>query len=348
MRQALALFEEARDGIVPKTRGRPPDEPQDPRQLGPHVPGISENGRGGLVGRAGAGHARDDSWGLPSGYHLHADNLGSAYQAAGEPEKALAMFQQAAAGLEKLDFAHAAAELIVWNLCDCLEELERFEEADLWRQKWLAAAKKRDGPDSVAYADELAKEGGDLLGRNRHADAEPFLRESVAILQKKQPESLTNFHAQSLLGDVLLGQKTYADAEPLLVQGYEGLKAREGQMPPLYARYRVTEAGQRIVQLYEAWGKRKRPPNGGRNCSVSVRPKRDTETAARPAVAIFRDVMLKTSGANQWVRWLNETTSLTGASKRITSLNRCSRTAPYALLDAPTDSGDRGLCSWPL
>ena len=77
---------------------------------------------------------------------------------------------------------------------------------------------------------------------------------SAAILQKKQPESLTTFHAQSLLGDVLLGQKKYADAEPLLVRGYEGLKAREGDLP-LYARYRVAEAGQRIVRLYEAWGR---------------------------------------------------------------------------------------------
>jgi tetratricopeptide (TPR) repeat protein len=182
-------------------------------------------------------------------------NLGSAYQAAGEPKKALAIFQQAAVGLEKRDFAHAAARLIVWNLCVCLEQFERFNEADLWQQKWLAAAKKRDGPDSLAYADELAKVGGDLVARNRHVVAEPFLRESAAILQNKQPESLTNFLAQSLLGEVLLEQKTYANAEPLLIQGYEGLKAREGQMPPLYRRHRVTEAGQRIVRLYEVWGK---------------------------------------------------------------------------------------------
>ena len=32
------------------------------------------------------------------------DNLGNAYLAAGEPEKALALYRQAAADLEKLDF----------------------------------------------------------------------------------------------------------------------------------------------------------------------------------------------------------------------------------------------------
>ena len=85
--------------------------------------------------------------------------------------------------------------------------------------------------------------------------AEPILRECLAIFQRKQPEDLTTFHAQSLLGGVLLGQEKYAEAEPLLLRGYEGLKAREGQIPPLYARYRVAEAGRRIVRLYEARGR---------------------------------------------------------------------------------------------
>ncbi len=98
------------------------------------------------------------------------DNLGLAYQAAGQPEKALAMFQQAAAGLEKLDFAHAEAGLIVGNLCDCLEQREQFDQADVWRRKWLAAVKKRDGPDSAAYAGELAEQGGDMLRRRRYAE----------------------------------------------------------------------------------------------------------------------------------------------------------------------------------
>ena len=255
MRQALALFEEARDGILPRLGADHPTSlnildnlARMYRAFGRTAEAVSlaEQVRDIRVMTLGAFHP-DTIYTLM--------NLGSAYQAAGEPKKALAIFQQAAAGLEKLDFAHAAARLIVWNLCVCLEQFERFKEADHWQQKWLAAAKKRDGPGSLAYADELAKVGGDLVARNRHVVAEPFLRESAAILQNKQPESLTNFLAQSLLGEVLLEQKTYANAEPLLIQGYEGLKAREGQMPPLYARHRVTEAGQRIVRLYEVWGK---------------------------------------------------------------------------------------------
>jgi tetratricopeptide (TPR) repeat protein len=255
MRQALALFEEARDGILPRLGADHPTSLNILDNLARMYRAFSRTAEAVSL----AEQVRDIRVMTLGAYHPDTIytlmNLGSAYQAAGEPKKALAIFQQAAAGLEKLDFAHAAARLIVWNLCVCLEQFERFKEADHWQQKWLAAAKKRDGPDSLAYADELAKVGGDLVARNRHVVAEPFLRESAAILQNKQPESLTNFLAQSLLGEVLLEQKTYANAEPLLIQGYEGLEAREGQMPPLYARHRVTEAGQRIVRLYEVWGK---------------------------------------------------------------------------------------------
>ena len=86
--------------------------------------------------------------------------------------------------------------------------------------------------------------------------AEPFLREAVDILQSKQPDAVATRNAQSLLGGVLLEQKQNTPLpRPLLLTVYEGLKAGEGQLSPLYARFRVTEAGQRIVTLYEAWGK---------------------------------------------------------------------------------------------
>jgi hypothetical protein len=145
--------------------------------------------------------------------------------------------------------------VIVGSLCTCLEQRGCFDEADAWRRKWLGAVRKRDGPESATFAAELATQAGDMLRGHRHAGAESLLRECLTILEKKQPGAWMTFHARSLLGDALLGQARYDDAEPLLVQGYEGLKAREGQIPRLYARYRITEAGRRIVRLYEAWGR---------------------------------------------------------------------------------------------
>jgi hypothetical protein len=93
-----------------------------------------------------------------------------------------------------------------------------------------------------------------LLDAKAYADAEPFLRESLSLREKHAAGSWLTPNSRSLLGGALLGQKQYAEAEPLLIQGYEAIKALESQIPP-NGRIRVAEAGDRIVQLYEAWGR---------------------------------------------------------------------------------------------
>jgi serine/threonine protein kinase/tetratricopeptide (TPR) repeat protein len=255
MRQALALFEEARDRIVPRLGAEHPSSLSILDSLARMYRAFGRNAEAVAL----AEKVRDSRVMTLGAYHPDSiysmDNLGKAYQAAGEPEKALALFQRAAAGLEKLEFAHAAADVIIFNVCDCLEGRGQFDQADVWRRKWLDAAKRRNGPDSPGYAVELARQGENMLRHRRHADAEPILREGVAILQKEQPGEARTSLAQSLLGEVLLEQKKYDAAEPLLLRGYEGLKALEGRMSPLYARFRIAQAGERIVRLYQSWGK---------------------------------------------------------------------------------------------
>lgn len=85
--------------------------------------------------------------------------------------------------------------------------------------------------------------------------AEPLLRDCLAVRQKNQPDDWTTFNTKSLLGGAVLGQQKYADAEPLLVAGYEGMKKREAKIPAP-SKIRLTEALQRLVQLYDAWGKK--------------------------------------------------------------------------------------------
>ncbi len=105
-----------------------------------------------------------------------------------------------------------------------------------------------DGPELAGL---LAQIGVGLLKGGRWAEAEPLLRESLAIRERTQPESWSTFNSRSMLGGALLGQRKYADAEPLLLQGYEGMKARETMIPP-QGRVRLTEAARRLVELYEA------------------------------------------------------------------------------------------------
>jgi non-specific serine/threonine protein kinase/serine/threonine-protein kinase len=59
----------------------------------------------------------------------------------------------------------------------------------------------------------------------------------------------------SQLGAALAGQQKFAEVEPLILQGYEGMKAR-GARIPASNKPRLAEAAERVIQLYETWGKR--------------------------------------------------------------------------------------------
>jgi hypothetical protein len=96
--------------------------------------------------------------------------------------------------------------------------------------------------------------GFNLLQQQRWAEAEATLRQCLAIRQKLEPDTWTTYNAQSMLGGSLFGQKKYAEAEPLLLKGYQGLKPKATEIPPPI-RTRLPDAAERLVRLYEVWGK---------------------------------------------------------------------------------------------
>jgi eukaryotic-like serine/threonine-protein kinase len=57
------------------------------------------------------------------------------------------------------------------------------------------------------------------------------------------------------LGEVLTSRKKYSDAEPLLLRAYRGLKPPAGQEPEPARQLCFTETLDRLVRLYDAWGK---------------------------------------------------------------------------------------------
>ena len=255
MKKALALYEEARDRIVPKLGA----EHRDSLMILENLSNIYRAFRRTAEALPLAEQVYNTRVRFLGTYHpdtiYSLNNLGVAYRDAGEQEKALAAFQQAAAGLEKLEFKHIGASHIVWNYCDLQQERGQVQQADDLLRKWLEAAKQANGPNSTTYAMELVKQGEDLVRRKRYANAEPLARESVAILRKNCPDSVMVFQAESVLGGVYLGCNDFAQAEPILIRVYEGITMRKDQLSPLYARFRITEAGQQILHLYEAWGK---------------------------------------------------------------------------------------------
>src|SRR5262249_33927355 len=132
-------------------------------------------------------------------------------------------------------------------------DAKQLDRAVLVCRELLDAQSRKLPADHPDRANTLASLGLCLLKAGKPADAEPVLRECLAIREKKLPGDWQFFNAQSLVGGSLLGQKKYADAEPLLVQGYEGLKQRAAYIPPIARKLLLTEALERLVQLYDAW-----------------------------------------------------------------------------------------------
>jgi serine/threonine protein kinase len=108
-----------------------------------------------------------------------------------------------------------------------------------------------DHPERAAA---LIRLGRLLLHFNQPAEAEPLLRECLAIRDKKIPDSFLAFNARSMLGEALLRQQKFAEAEPFLLQGYEGLKQREA-VTPSTSFVHPADVVEDLVQLYEAWDK---------------------------------------------------------------------------------------------
>ena len=175
------------------------------------------------------------------------NNLAWAYQVAGRLDLALPLLEAAYPASKKYP------ELPRWapTLLDVYVQARKTEEAAALAKERLADARRAGAQESPQLAGELALISLSLLRVNAFAEAEPLLRECLAIREMKQPDEFTTFNTKSMLGGALLGQEKYAEAKPLLLAGYLGMKQREAKiLSP--GKARLNEALERLVQLNEA------------------------------------------------------------------------------------------------
>jgi len=145
-------------------------------------------------------------------------------------------------------------------LAEVLEGQGKQVEADTLYYELFQIQRAGLKADDPRLAAVLAGRAHALLTRRRFSDAEPLLRECVAIREMKMPDDWLTFNARSMLGGSLLGQKKYAEAEPLLLSGYEGMKQCEGKVPEA-GKLRIREALQRLVKLYQATARAEQAAN---------------------------------------------------------------------------------------
>jgi tetratricopeptide (TPR) repeat protein len=187
---------------------------------------------------------------------LSMGNLARLYQDRGRYDDAEPLFKQVLeARLQKSGPDDPGTLKSMRNLAVLYRARGRYDDAEPLFKRLLERYRQQFGADDSRTAGAMAELGSNLLQQKKYTGAEPVLRECLAIREKNQPDIWTTFDTKSLLGGTLLGQSKYAEAEPLLLQGYEGMKQRETKLAP-EGKVRQTQALERLVQLYDAWGKK--------------------------------------------------------------------------------------------
>lgn len=159
--------------------------------------------------------------------------------------------------LEEVVRASAEHPKLHWARKQLLEAYRRANQpakAVSLARELVVEAHQQLPKESLRLGDQLVQYGQTFVWARAWSDGAAVLRESLAISEKLEPNDWRTFRTKSLLGACLAGQKNYTDAEPLLVAGYEGIKQREATLKNQYKTQRA-EALDRLVKLYEEWGK---------------------------------------------------------------------------------------------
>ncbi|MGE3108593.1 MAG: tetratricopeptide repeat protein [Phycisphaerales bacterium] len=182
-------------------------------------------------------------------------NLGVNYKDAGRIAEAVALLEEAYTASKRDPSTASVGRLLLDAYAKAADPAkpESIVRLTTLVRELLADAAATLPEESPELAGQLAGFSQTLLTLNAWDEAEPLVRECLAIREKTQPDAWTTFNTKSMLGGVLLGQSKLAEAEPLLLAGYQGLKDREATIPPL-GKARIPEALERLVKLYEIKG----------------------------------------------------------------------------------------------
>jgi tetratricopeptide (TPR) repeat protein len=182
---------------------------------------------------------------------MAAANLGVNYKGAGRFKEAMPLLEEVLRAAKK----YSQLGWVVDHLAEAYAGEGEIDKLINLHQQQLVEARQALPKDSPQLAVRLNRLGMVLLQLRRWAEAEPLLRESLAIRDQAQPDGWTTFTTRSLLGGALLGQQKHEGAESLLLQGYAGMKQREKSIPP-ESTVHFEETAEWLVRLYEATGQK--------------------------------------------------------------------------------------------
>jgi tetratricopeptide (TPR) repeat protein len=183
--------------------------------------------------------------------------LATAYLADGQVAKAIPLLEQC---LErrtaKQTAQHPGTTAVFRDLAWAYVDHHEPEKAVALSRKFVEILRARKGPADGELAGALMPLGRALTAVGKAADAEPILRECLAIRERTQPDTWPLATAQAVLGATLLERKQYEEAERRLRAGFDGMRDRNRGVAPGVVRLRLAETAGHLVRLYEATGRR--------------------------------------------------------------------------------------------
>jgi tetratricopeptide (TPR) repeat protein len=185
----------------------------------------------------------------PSTLETQAD-LGATYSDAGRLAEAIPLLEE----VHRKIRGSGLPPRVAYALLTAYARAGRTGEATALATEEVPAARAKFPAGSPELADALAEAGKALMFVNGYANAEPLLRESLSVRERTAPGAWGTHHVKSLLGGALACQQKFAEAEPLLLKGYAGLLERQADIPVDRDIF-LALALERLVQLYDAWGK---------------------------------------------------------------------------------------------
>jgi serine/threonine protein kinase len=179
-------------------------------------------------------------------------SLAMTYDRAGRFSESVALYEQLLSALRARNGPeHESATGPMLRLAQVYQRAGRLDRSDQLLREVLEQYAKRKSTSLTRRhrATALSCLGLNLLLKEQYTEAEPLVREALAVYDKELPGNPYRFIRVSLLGAILLGQQRFAQAEPLLLQGYDGLK--KGELTSHLEKVWVTDAGQRVIRFYE-------------------------------------------------------------------------------------------------
>jgi serine/threonine protein kinase/Tfp pilus assembly protein PilF len=191
------------------------------------------------------------------------NNLGWAYQQAGRLSDAVPLFEEALKRCrESLGPTHPETLASLNNVASAYHSLGRLAESVQLHEESLRLLKEKLGPGHRQTLSSMNNLASAYRSVKRLAEARALYEESLRGLKQAlgptHPDTLATMHGLAMtcqdLGASLVAQKRYEEAEELLLKSWEELQARAERMPAS-DRTELTRSMERLVALYDAWGK---------------------------------------------------------------------------------------------